>query len=140
VRLFAAALLLLGCATPIPSGAQLNNPPPEVRNRAPLPLCGTEVVVHGPGANVLARECFWSAYQNRRPAELISTQTTIEGDPITLVYRTVGDGRVEIFIDSTQDAFGSGAWTRLRCDNFGLAPDAAAIEFLWDECIEESLG
>ena len=114
-----ALLLLLGwlaagCSlfTPDPN---FPNAPEEVRSRPTLPSCGRETNVHGAGADVAARTCFWDGYQARRPAEFISTVTTIEGDPVTFIYRILPDGRIEVFVDSTQDRFGSRTWARLDC-------------------------
>ena len=105
-----------------------------------MPSCGSETVVHGPGKNIAARECFWDAYLNQRPAEFISTLTTIEGDPVTWVYRTAGGGGVEIFIDSTEDTWGFDGWTRMLCDRLSLDPNSPTIEFAWNDCAEEQLG
>ena len=44
-----------------------------------------------------------------------ATRPTAEGDPITTIYRVLPDGSVEVFIDSTQDKWGSGRWEHLSC-------------------------
>jgi hypothetical protein len=124
MRTFAVAAmcsLLLGCATPaLPSSpaASPGQPPVplEVANRTPLPSCGTERATTPLGPwNQAGRNCFLLAYREQRPAEFTRTRLTSEGDPITSIYRIIDRDRVEVFIDSTQDRFGSGGWQRLNC-------------------------
>lgn len=77
--------------------------------------------------NVEGRQCLWDAYQAKRPAEFISTQPTTEGDPISFVYRILGDGSVEIFIDQTYDLAGSNPlphWVRLDCRTLNIIDGA----------------
>ena len=51
-----------------------------------------------------------------RDAELSVRAYTVEGDPVDTYYRTVPDGRgIELFVDSTQDSFGSGRWEHAVC-------------------------
>ncbi|HET8777299.1 MAG TPA: hypothetical protein VFN76_06525 [Candidatus Limnocylindria bacterium] len=61
-----------------------------------------------------------------REAELISTQRSVEGDPIITYMRVHKNGTIEIFVDSRQDRFKSADWARLRCDS--LVPVAQANE------------
>jgi hypothetical protein len=71
----------------------------------------------------------------------VSTRLTIEGDPITSIYRVLGAGRVEVFIDSTQDRWSDRTWERLDCstlgtvDSFAPAPDFGRD----DSCMETPL-
>ncbi len=97
------------------------NAPASVRDRPLLPPCGLERALRLDGPwNELARECFRTAYEQNQPAEFISTRLTIEGDPITYVYRILGFQRFEIFVDSTRDRFGAQAWTRLDCRSLNV--------------------
>lgn len=90
-----------------------------------MPPCGLERAIRFDGSwNELARECFWTAYQRKQPAEFISTRLTIEGDPITYVYRILADGHLEIFIDSTRDRFGVQTWTKFDCRSFDVQSGA----------------
>ena len=73
--------------------------------------------------NAAGRACFWTAYQGGQPAEFTSTRLTMEGDPITTIYRVLGDERVELFIDSTQDRYGSGAWEHAACTSLAAITD-----------------
>jgi hypothetical protein len=143
-----AIALIVACGdidAPPPDGSTtvlrpFPNAPAIVQQRQPLPFCGEEHVRQGPGANVPARDCFWSAYQVRRPAEFISTVTSTEGDPITYVYRVLPGGAVEVFVDSTQDAFSNRTWLRLACRTLALTDDRPdVLEFGADDCDEVTL-
>jgi hypothetical protein len=105
-------ILVAGCGVLAPASQ-----PDWITNRLPLTLCGVEDVAQGgEGMNIDARRCLLAAYQAGDGAELISTQPTIEGDPITRYIRVHENGTVELFVDATQDAFGSGRWERYRCE------------------------
>src|SRR5439155_23353744 len=109
--------LLPAATPPSPTPSLPSLAPPAVANRTVLASCGTERAITQQGPwNEAARECFWQAYRAQRPAEFMSTRLTIEGDPITSIYRVLPGGRVEIFIDSTQDRFAADrGWQRLDC-------------------------
>ena len=62
----------------------------------------------GEGVDAEARTCLLEAFEEGRGAELITTQTSVEGDPITRYIRVHENGTVEIFHDATQDQYGSG--------------------------------
>lgn len=92
-------------------------PPEWVVNRLPLESCGEEEVgVGGDDFNRSGRSCLLAAFERGEGAELISTMTSVEGDPITRIVRVHENGTVEVFVDATRDRFGSGDWERLRCD------------------------
>ncbi len=109
----AATAVALGLA----SCAALQPPQPDwVANRTPLESCGREDVdVAAAGFDEPARHCILAAFRDGRGAELSSTLTTIEGDPITRIVRVHETGLIEVFVDATRDAFGSGEWERLEC-------------------------
>lgn len=102
--------------------------PFEVASRTVLPFCGMEraTTQRGPW-NQSARECFWKAYLAQRPAEFISTRLTIEGDPFTAIFRVLAGGRVEVFVDTTQDRFGDRGWERLDCPTLAHAETLAPV-------------
>jgi hypothetical protein len=133
VPLLFIIVMASGCRVLRPSAPALPNAPVEVSNRQPLPHCGRESTVDNGEANVVGRRCFWDAYQAGHAAEFISTQPTVEGDPVTLVYRALGNGLVEIFVDITYDMSGSNPpprWIRLDCRTLALidgAPDQPAL-------------
>ncbi|HEX7197715.1 MAG TPA: hypothetical protein VF364_12895 [Candidatus Limnocylindria bacterium] len=110
---FSAAILVAGC------GILPGHVPEWVANRQPLESCGEETPE---GLNADARACILDAYETGSGAELISTQNSVEGDPITRYIRVHENGVVEIFHDATRDSFGSGEWERLLCA--GLIPVA----------------
>jgi hypothetical protein len=82
-------------------------------------------------------QCLLDALAAGRPAELIRTFATIEGDPITEYYRVLGAGRVEVFVDSTQDSFGSRKWTHLLCED--VAIEARHLDAVFEGCREISV-
>ncbi len=106
----AVALVVAGCSSVATRVAQ----------RTPLPSCGSETTTQDSGFNVEGRRCFWDAYLAGRPAEFVSTRPSIEGDPITTIYRVLGPGRIEVWIDATKDRFGSGTWEKLTCRSLRL--------------------
>jgi hypothetical protein len=132
-----SGLLITGCGL-------LSSPPPDwVTNRNPLESCGTEDFGRGDGVDVAARTCLLQAYEEGRGAELITTGTSVEGDPITRYVRVHENGTVEVFVDATRDSYGSGEWERLRCDRlvgvaeFNDPPDLvfpASEVFVEDGC------
>ena len=135
LAIWLGCLLLAGCdlldrIEPNAAAVRFPNAPAVVRDRVALPPCGEERVRLGGDGNVAGRRCLWSAYQERRPAEFITTQWSIEGDPITSIYRILPGGAVEVFIDSTQDAWSAKTWLRLACPGLSLvvgAPDQPAF-------------
>jgi hypothetical protein len=131
------AALVAGCGF-------ISEPPPDwVTNRLPLESCGTEDYGRGEGVDVEARTCLLEAFEDGRGAELVTTRTSVEGDPIARYIRVHENGTVEIFVDASRDLFGSGAWERLRCERlvpveeFNDPPDLVFPEtdvFVEDGC------
>jgi hypothetical protein len=78
--------------------------------------------------------CLLAAVAAGRPAQLIRTHATIEGDPITEYYRVLGPGRVEVFIDSTPDQFRTQRWIHLLCEE--VAEDASFDYGISETCRE----
>jgi hypothetical protein len=109
--LAAIAVLVAGCG--LIGGRR---PMPEyVGKREVLPVCGSEQSQHGEALNVGARQCLLKAFSEGRAAEFITTQMSVEGDPVTRIIRVLADGSVQIFADATRDRFGSGKWEEIRC-------------------------
>lgn len=116
-----ATVALSACGwLPEPTPAMAHQPA-AVANRAPLTVCGVENAGQRGPWNEAGRACFWKAYLDHQPAEFVSTRPTTEGDPITTIYRVLPDGSVEVFIDSTQDKWGSGRWEHLSCRSLAHA-------------------
>jgi hypothetical protein len=61
------------------------------------------------------RRCLLDAHLAAAPAVLARVRTTTEGDPIVEVWRTLADGTVQLFADSTRDREGSGRWDTQSC-------------------------
>ena len=136
VALALAVGLLVGCTDLFPP-----EQPDWIVNRLPLASCGVETVdASGLPADVEGRRCLLAALRAGDGAELISTQMTEEGDPVTTYYRVHEHG-VELFVDATRDRFGSRAWERYSCGILVPAeeidPDVASEErdFLELDCI-----
>jgi hypothetical protein len=64
--------------------------------------------------------CFATHAQETSAADLIEVFTTVEGDPIVVVWRTT-DGATVMHTDSTRDAFGSGTWSTQTCSSVRIA-------------------
>jgi hypothetical protein len=88
-----------------------------------------------------ARRCLAAAYQNGIPAELVTTRPSIEGDPIRTVFRVLGPGRVEIYVDSTQDAWSNRTWSHSLCSSLAFDETAPqSPEVGWgDDCTTEEI-
>jgi hypothetical protein len=126
------SLLITGCdmldrtAPNEGSVMRFDGAPVEVRERGALPPCGEERSQGDAGANIPGRRCLWAAYLEHRPAEFITTRWSIEGDPITSIYRILPNGAVEVFIDSTQDTWSAKTWLHLACPGLSLIDGAPA--------------
>jgi hypothetical protein len=137
--------LVSGCgSSPASSNPTPSPPVPKVVSGRPaLPSCGTEHATTQTGPwNEKARRCFWDAYQKAQPAEFVTTRLTTEGDPVTTIYRVLGPGRVEVFVDGTQDKFSATrAWIRLDCQTLASASTlATSPDFGPDEsCVQTSI-
>ena len=126
VGLVAAAALLTACGS-------LAAPAPDwVVNRNPLAACGVEELGADLEYDEGPRTCLMNAYLDGRGAELITNQVTDEGDPITGYVRVHENGVIELFIDATRDAAGSGTWERWGCE--ALSHEAGARVFVPDGC------
>jgi hypothetical protein len=78
-------------------------------------------------------ECILQAFAAGRPAELVITFATIEGDPITNYVRVLDAGRVELFTDTTRDSYGSQGWVHSSCTDLDEAEDG---QLIWGECVD----
>ncbi|MEV4493439.1 DUF4362 domain-containing protein [Micromonospora coxensis] len=120
-RIASSALLLtLTACTSAPGG-------PAASPTAPAPAgnttavtgtvidCGAWTLGQGEALPTRAGGCLRDAARDRRPARLVVTAPTVEGDPIVTTYVTRPDGRVEVTTDARQDRFGSGRIERRIC-------------------------
>ena len=136
---FAIVLTIGGCAF---VRFAVHGTPPAVVERSTLPACGQESTDQTDGYDVVARQCFWTAYLQGRPAEFMTTRLSIEGDPITWIYRVLSPGHLEVFIDSTQDRYSPRTWLKLTCSTLGLI-DAGLVTPDFgpdDSCTETTIG
>jgi len=106
-------------------------PPPEVAHRAPYPYCGQDGGgLIGP-VDEVGRRCFLDSVLTGRAAEFVVRLVTVEGDPVTEVWRFAGSGPIVVYVDQTQDSFSTGGWLRLACS---LVRDAAPWTFERGDC------
>lgn len=106
---------------------RISPPPPEVVARPPLPSCGHEVTIRlleGDVHDAEARACLWNAYQAGEPAEFISITVSVEGGRILEIWRVVGPGDIELYVDSTHDFAGGPGWQLYRCVSLEGIPSA----------------
>lgn len=141
---FLVVLLASACSSlGGPSAPTVPNAPAEVANRSRLPFCGYESTLNHGDFNIGARRCLWDAYLAAEPAEFITTQPTVEGDPITSIYRVLGNRQVEVFVDITHDMAGpnpSPRWIRLDCRTLAILEGAQGQPaFGPDDCDEVSV-
>lgn len=114
------ALVAAGCGSaqgeadgpPVPTRPQLSPP-------ATVVDCGRYENLNRPGGPTeeerAADRCFLDAFEQGRPAALVVTRATVEGDPITTFLRVLPGGRISSVVDGTQDSFGSGEWAAYEC-------------------------
>ncbi|HEX5823407.1 MAG TPA: hypothetical protein VFY18_03015 [Candidatus Limnocylindrales bacterium] len=123
------SIVAAGCGMwrvlPTTNANRFEGAPAIVRDRVALPPCGEEAVRGDGVVNLAGRRCLWTAYLEHRPAEFVTTQWSVEGDPITSIYRVLPGGSVEVFIDSTQDVWSARTWLRLACPGLSLIEGAA---------------
>lgn len=105
-------------------------------------FCGWDQVgptVGAPRTDLAARRCFVGAHIEGRSALFLLDTRTNEGDPVPLIYRTVG-GRVTVYGDWTRDGYGTREWREERCHTLYIAsydsespPRLVFSCFPWDE-------
>jgi hypothetical protein len=131
-----AAVLLAACSRREPVA---RTQPPKARPApsAPAPVaagihdCGSERSAHGQGVNVPARECFWQAFREGRPARLSITIHTIEGDPLRYDLTSKGKTSIDV-VHESHDRFGARGTTRFVCRS--LERRAGEVSFTLRGC------
>jgi hypothetical protein len=108
------ACLVAACGDSSSIESRLVGAPSEVTARSSLPPCGVELIVDGSGYDLEARRCFWNAFVAGRQAEFITTRPTATGLPLLTIFRSLGDGKVEYFVDETA-IWGARTWTHMSC-------------------------
>lgn len=95
---------------------------PDVPNRPPTHEyaltgfdCGAVVADHTGTVPQGPVDCLLNAVAAGKPAYLVVTTSTIEGDPVFSVYQVVGAQAVQNVLDARWDSYGSGELTRQRC-------------------------
>lgn len=113
-------------AAPLPTDA-----PASARGLSKLPSCGAEVLFEedvdlspiptapgpttDPEANQQASDCLISAWENRRPAVLVTDALSDEADEVYSIYRMPGDGTVQVIVRVLSHADKTVSWTQRTC-------------------------
>lgn len=88
-------------------------------DREPMPSCGIfepDDVTFDNGELDEANQCLLDAFDTGEPAELGVTNRTEEGDPVTEIFRVIGDREVEVMLDAPFDRNGNLAFGHLICN------------------------
>lgn len=102
------ALLLAGLAAVLVAVIDSQRDPSEFRDRTALPTCDSTEVRSDGTVPPAAAACLDAAINNGRGAELRVAMYTDEGDEISAYYRAWPSGGVEVFVDNTNDSYGTG--------------------------------
>lgn len=76
-----------------------------------------------------ANRCLLEAFATGRPAELVVTFHSVEGDPVTTYYRILGPHRVEVFVDNTADRYSDQKWVHMLCGDLVDDPLCVSVDF-----------
>ena len=95
--------------------------------------CGSERSAHGQGVNVAARECFWEAYRDGRPAHVSITVHTIEGDPLRYDLTVKSKTAIDVVYES-HDRFGAQGTTRFVCRSVERVASEGRVSFTLRGC------
>jgi hypothetical protein len=106
-----AVLALAGCGSEDDADAEAPSSEPGVED------CGSYESLNEP-VTAEQREmnrCLLDAVAGARPAKLVVTLATVEGDPITHYYTVSETGEIDVLVDATEDKFGDGKWRSSTC-------------------------
>ena len=120
----AAVLVMAACGGDSKGGGPSASASPADRRR--MPSCGTYTAPAGELADAdrTARACFLDAFRQGEQKELTITVTSIEGDPITTIYRVLGAGDLELFVDASADEFAAVKTYHQRCTSVDVEGNA----------------
>lgn len=128
---------IVGCVavlvTPLLLGASCGGAPEAVESRPELPSCGRYAVEEQTAAERAEIKekggCMLDALSRGRPAELIATEPTEEGAPVTTYFRVLGKDRVETFTDASEDPNASPPrWYHYECTGLELHDSPSPLE------------
>ena len=90
--------------------------PPGIQGVEYGKYCGEEVVdIRGRVKELQSLECIEDSLANEAPAWGTVVVPTVEGDPIPITYAAQSESDVLVFVDGTEDKFGSRAWNAHGC-------------------------
>ncbi len=118
------SVALAGCAVTDASG---DVPAPADTRPSVVTDCGTFDLDQRQGLPDSAMRCFVDAVAAGRSVHLKETRPTVEGDPITVIYRADAQRRVDVITDSRQDRFGTRIISRQTCT--GPVPAPGQLSF-----------
>lgn len=106
-------------------GPVLENAPGPVQERSTLFYCGAHAADPLAAAHFeefalddASLDCFDERVAEGLPVEVIVVGFTVEGDAIVSIVRRTEEGRVEVYMDTTRDAFGDQGWLRFECNGY----------------------
>ena|GEM_PF-4735964 len=128
-----ALVLLAGCGSKGGGGGGGSGLSDSAEGRRRMPSCGTYNAGDGElaPADRAVRDCFLAAFGAGEQKEVTITATSIEGDPITTIYRVLGPDDLELFVDASTDKFAAVKTYHQRCrtlaeDGNGLTAGACS--------------
>ncbi|MEA2827912.1 MAG: hypothetical protein QOG43_2351 [Actinomycetota bacterium] len=86
-------------------------------SRRRMPSCGSYTATESPlpAQDEAVRQCFLNAAGDGTQMEVTVTVESMEGDPITTIYRVLGPDDLELFVDASADKFSPVKTYHQRC-------------------------
>ena len=86
-------------------------------SRRRMPSCGSYTATESPlpAEDEAVRQCFLAAARDGTQMEVTVTVASMEGDPITTIYRVLGPDDLELFVDASADTFAPVKTYHQRC-------------------------
>ena len=110
--------LLVGCGLDA-------SPPPSAGDE--VVDCGNEETRHGEGLSGEGRACLMESFVAGDQAVFASSAVTVEGAPISYVFRTHTEAPVVMIVDARNDPLGSGRIETYLCDRLVPVDDWNAV-------------
>ena len=87
--------------------------------RRRMPSCGTFTATEDAltAEEKAVRQCFLAAFRDGTQKEVTVTAPSMEGDPIVTIYRVLGPGDLELFVDASADKFADVKTYHQRCSS-----------------------
>lgn len=85
-------------------------------------------------------DCFFNAYKNCLPAIIDQTQTTIEGDPVSVTARITPECTIDLIHDDTMDRYSNQEIQGFVCNLVTMHENMLAISSCNDGITDEEYG